>query len=164
LFFYLDAHWNEDLPLADEIDIIFGRSSNAVVMIDDFEVPGDPGFDYDDYGPGKALNAEYIAPLAEKHGLAIFYPSVPSREETGRRRGCTVLCKSAFLGRALQHIPLLRQAIDNTSPEQVSNISPEQVPPSRGVVGHTGFALEDARPQEEDLRDHGGVAQAASSG
>jgi hypothetical protein len=44
LFFYLDAHWNEDLPLAEEIDLIFSRSPCAVVMIDDFEVPGDPGF------------------------------------------------------------------------------------------------------------------------
>jgi hypothetical protein len=144
LFFYLDAHWNEDLPLADEIDIIFGRSLNAVVMIDDFEVPGDPGFDYDDYGAGKALNVEYIAPLAEKHGLAIFYPSVSSREETGRRRGCAILCKSAFLNGALQHIPLLHPAIYNASPDQVPNISPEQVPPGRE-------ALDGVRLQE-DLR------------
>jgi predicted O-methyltransferase YrrM len=113
LFFYLDAHWNDDLPLADEIAIIFGRSSNAVVMIDDFEVPGDPGFGYDDYGPEKALNAKYVAPLAETHDLAIFYPSVPSQEETGRRRGCAVLCKSVSLGGTMQGIPLLRRAIDN---------------------------------------------------
>jgi hypothetical protein len=56
LFFYFDAYSNEDLPLAEEIDIIFGRSPHAVVMIDDFEVTDDPGFAYDDYGPGKALN------------------------------------------------------------------------------------------------------------
>jgi hypothetical protein len=76
-------------------------------MIDDFEVPGDPGFGYDDYGSEKALNQKYIAP---PHGLTIFYPSAPSREETGRWRGCAVLCKSAFLGGTLQGIPLLRQA------------------------------------------------------
>ena len=38
LVFYLDAHWNDDLPLAEELDIIFGRCPSAVVMIDDFEV------------------------------------------------------------------------------------------------------------------------------
>jgi predicted O-methyltransferase YrrM len=135
-FFYLDAHWSEDLPLADEIDIIFARSSKAVVMIDDFEVPGDPGFGYDDYGSEKALNAKYVASLAETHDLEIFYPSAPSWEETGSRRGCAVLCKSGSFGGMLASIPLLRQAIDNISPEQVPNISPEQVQQSRRVVGH----------------------------
>jgi len=110
LFFYLDAHWNDDLPLAEEIDLIFSRSSNAVVMIDDFEVPDDPGFGYDYYGPGKALNAEYIAASAKTHSLAIFYPSASSQEETGRRRGCVVLCKTAVLGSELQAISLLRRA------------------------------------------------------
>jgi hypothetical protein len=108
LFFYLDAHWNEDLPLAEEIDIIFGRSPNAVVMIDDFEVPDDPGFGYDHYGPGKALNAAYIAPLAEAHDLAVLYPSARSQEETGQRRGCAVLCK-AVLGGGLESLSLLRR-------------------------------------------------------
>ena len=110
LFFYLDAHWNADLPLAEEINIIFDRSPSAVVMIDDFEVPGDSGFAYDDYGPGKALNADYIAPLIEAHDLASFYPATPSQEETGLRRGCVVLCKAALLGAELQAIPLLRRA------------------------------------------------------
>jgi hypothetical protein len=39
LFFYLDAHWNDDLPLAEEIEIIFARCPAAVVMVDDFRVP-----------------------------------------------------------------------------------------------------------------------------
>lgn len=60
LFFYLDAHWNENLPLAEEIDIVFGRCPSAVVMVDDFQVPADPGYGYDDYGPGKALVSGYI--------------------------------------------------------------------------------------------------------
>ena len=61
LFFYLDAHWNEDLPLAEEIDIAFSRCPFALVMIDDFQVPFDPGYGYDDYGAGKALVPSYIA-------------------------------------------------------------------------------------------------------
>jgi hypothetical protein len=108
LFAYLDAHWEVDLPLAEEIDIIFSRSPYAVVMIDDFEVPNDPGFSYDDFGPGKALNAKYIAPLAKEHDLSILYPSVSSQQETGRRRGCVVLCKAAMLGNKLQALSLLR--------------------------------------------------------
>ncbi len=116
LFFYLDAHWNEDLPLADEIEIICTRSSNSVIMIDDFQVPNDAGFCYDDYGPGKALNADYIAPLVHAHDLEVFYPSVSSQEETGRRRGCAILSKSSFRS-ALERIPLLRKSACDACPE-----------------------------------------------
>jgi len=109
LFVYLDAHWNEDLPLAAEIEIIFSNSSHAVVMIDDFEVPDDPGYGFDDYGPGKALNADYIARLSELYQLAIFYPSTSSKDETGSRRGCVILCKAGVFGSRLEDIPLLRR-------------------------------------------------------
>jgi predicted O-methyltransferase YrrM len=110
LLFYLDAHWDADLPLAEEIDIIFDRTPNAVVMIDDFEVPSDPGYGYDDYGPGKALNAEYIATLVKTYDLAVFYPSAPSHEDTGLRRGCAILCKASVLGRKFEAIELLRSS------------------------------------------------------
>src|SRR5262249_5741046 len=43
LFVYLDAHGNDDLPLADELEIVFGACPNAIVMIDDFKVPFDDG-------------------------------------------------------------------------------------------------------------------------
>jgi hypothetical protein len=97
LFCYLDAHWNDDLPLAEELDIIFSRSQSVIVMIDDFQVPGDSGYSYDDYGPGKVLNSEYINPAVQCYGLALFLPATPSREETGARRGCAVLCREAML-------------------------------------------------------------------
>jgi hypothetical protein len=114
LFIYLDAHWNEDLPLGEEIDIIFSRCLRAVVMIDDFEVHDDPGFTYDDYGPGKALNYAYIAPLVETHDLALFYPSSSSQNETGRRRGCAVLCKAAVLAEKLEALPQLRRELPDS--------------------------------------------------
>ena len=112
VFFYLDAHWNDDLPLADEIDIIFSRCPWAVVMIDDFEVPSDPGYQFDDYGPGKALVLGYIRPAVLAHELRAFYPSTPSATEGGARRGCVILAKEACLGLVLASIPLLRLATD----------------------------------------------------
>src|SRR5262249_42296175 len=69
LFFYLDAHWNDDLPLAEELDIVFRRCPKAVVMIDDFQVPSDAGYGFDDYGPGKALVLSYIRPAISAHQL-----------------------------------------------------------------------------------------------
>jgi len=60
-------------------------------MIDDFEVPGDPGYGFDDYGPGKALTASYLAPAFREFEPAVAYPSLPSSRESGRKRGCVVL-------------------------------------------------------------------------
>jgi hypothetical protein len=94
LFAYLDAHWNEDLPLAEELDIVFGRCPTAVV-VDDFRVPDDPGYGYDDYGRGKALDQSYVAPAVAAHRLAVLYPVLRSAEETGQRRGCAVLANEA---------------------------------------------------------------------
>jgi hypothetical protein len=127
IFFYLDAHghvYSDDLPLAEELDIVFGQCPSAVVMIDDFEVPTDAGYGYDDYGPGKALIAAYIRPVIAAHQLQAFYPSTPSvadypstpmaaagYADPGRlRRGCVVLAKQAYHGTALVSLPLLRPA------------------------------------------------------
>jgi hypothetical protein len=107
LFFYLDAHWNYDLPLAEELELIFSRCSAAVVMIDDFQVPFDTGYGYDDYGGGKALVPCYIAPAVSVHGLRAFYPSTSSADESGARRGCVVLAKHPALILGLSSLPLL---------------------------------------------------------
>lgn len=126
VFFYLDAHWNDNLPLAEEIDIIFSRCPRAVVMIDDFEVPSDAGYGFDDYGPGKALVSGYIRPAISAHELRAFYPSTPSTADypstpmaaaglavPGKlRRGCVVLAKEACHAPDLASISLLRPATE----------------------------------------------------
>src|SRR5262249_41063976 len=91
IFVYLDAHWEDDLPLAEELDIVFSNCPSAVVMIDDFQVPGDPGYRYDDYGSGKALTPGYIQSSCKTHNLVALYPGARSADETGARRGCVVL-------------------------------------------------------------------------
>ena len=110
LFAYLDAHWNADLPLAEELEIIFSVCSGAVVMIDDFQVPDDPGYQYDDYGPDKALTLGYIASVVERFDLAVSYPKLASSDESGARRGCVVLAKRDIYGRQIGEIELLRPA------------------------------------------------------
>jgi len=47
--FYLDAHWLDKWPLEQEIEIISEQLKNAVVLIDDFKIPGNPNFVYDRY-------------------------------------------------------------------------------------------------------------------
>ena len=92
VFFYLDAHWEEDLPLREELEIIFSRWIRPIVMIDDFQVPrSDYGFD--DYGPGKTLNLPYISSVVTAHEISVYFPKASSSEETGSKRGSVVLCK-----------------------------------------------------------------------
>lgn len=62
-----------------------------VLLMDDFQVPGDVGYEYDDYGPGKALTVDYLAPVVRRHGLSVFFPKADSTEETGKKRGYCVV-------------------------------------------------------------------------
>jgi hypothetical protein len=102
-FFYLDAHWGEELPLRAEIQIIVSAWSNYMVIIDDFQVPGDPGYGFDDYGDGKRLCLEYLPEdtLAE---TTVFWPSAPSRAETGGRRGYVVLASPGVVSERLSEV------------------------------------------------------------
>ena len=93
IFCYLDAHWEEDLPLLGELEIIFGTLEHPIVMIDDFEVPGDPGYFFDDYGHAGVLTQSYIEPVVRGRDIALLYPTTPSSAESGARRGCCMLCR-----------------------------------------------------------------------
>jgi hypothetical protein len=106
---YLDAHGEGDLPLADELRVVFDSCRSAVVMVDDFQVPDDLDYSYDDYGPGNALTPEYIAGIVAACSLAMFVPSVRGVSETGYRRGCVVLARSDVHGDKLASLGLLRR-------------------------------------------------------
>ena len=115
VFAYLDAHWNADLPLREELEMIFNHCPAAVVMIDDFQVPDDPGYQYDDYGPGKSLSPAYIEPILSAYDLEAYYPSMPSSKETGATRGCVVLGSREIHGRLLRDLPLLRRSTEESN-------------------------------------------------
>ena len=108
LFFYLDAHWETDLPLAEEVDIIFRHWPDAVIMVDDFQVPFDSGYEYDDYGEDASLTPQY---LDRKLDISIekFYPSAPSEAESGAKRGCIVLSHAPETSEQLRMLETLRQ-------------------------------------------------------
>jgi hypothetical protein len=108
VFFYLDAHGSADLPLAEEIVLAFEHWPEAVVLIDDFAVPDDPGYGFDDYGPGKALTLEYLdANAILTPGL--WFPTCPSSMETGERRGCVVLARAGDVVRRVDGVTSLRR-------------------------------------------------------
>ena len=107
VFFYLDAHWGEAFPLWEELQIIFEKCSRAVIMIDDFKVPFDEGYGYDNYGEGKVLRLESLAPLYEKYKLAVFFPSKGAELESGAKRGCVVLAEEPDMIEKLMEISSL---------------------------------------------------------
>lgn len=97
-FFYLDAHWGVNLPLREELDLIIGSFEHFVIMIDDFEVPNESGYGFDDYGTGKRLSLRDF-PLHRDSRIACYVPSKPSSEESGLRRGAIVLASPELKGK-----------------------------------------------------------------
>lgn len=109
IFFYLDAHWYRELPLEEELAIIVGNWKRFVVMIDDFEVPGDSGYRFDDFYEQGSLDLATFLPVFSRLRLAPFFPSAPSQEESGSKRGCVVLAEDPSFSGALGRIPSLKQ-------------------------------------------------------
>lgn len=103
-FFYLDAHWDADLPLAEELQIISGSWQRNIIMIDDFKVPGDYGYAYDDYGGDSVLDGAYI----DRVGIAFwrFYP-VSSSKETGVKSGSILLTSDKQIADQLRTIDVV---------------------------------------------------------
>ena len=54
VFYYLDAHGRGDLPLAEELSAL-SSVHEAIIMIDDFQVPGDSGYHYSEYYRRKTI-------------------------------------------------------------------------------------------------------------
>jgi hypothetical protein len=110
VFFYLDAHWLNDLPLLDEMAQIRLGWTNFAALIDDFRVDGDDGYFYDDYGPGKALTLPLFANDPGLADLHVFWPTARSAQENGARRGWVVLASPGVVTDALAQLPQLRSA------------------------------------------------------
>lgn len=109
LLFYLDAHWYDDLPLSQELDIIASEWAQFIVMVDDFQVPDDPGYGYDNYGDDKALTLDLLRPSIKQHDLVVFFPSYTAVQETGARRGCVILTRQGEYADRLDSVSSLRR-------------------------------------------------------
>jgi hypothetical protein len=106
--FYLDAHWSIDLPLASEVEIILKNHSASIIAIDDFEVPFDRDYGFDDYGPDKRLWLPILS--AFRDAVPNFYvPSIGAAEETGAKRGCIWFASNDHLDHLLEQVPNLRK-------------------------------------------------------
>ena len=102
-FFYLDAHWYDDLPLADEIRIIQERWSEYFIMVDDFQVP-EGGYNFDRYSSGLELTLAHLEKEAvDLSEVAILFPTAASTAETSARRGTLVLTPMHIYDRFLRN-------------------------------------------------------------
>jgi hypothetical protein len=105
--FYLDAHWGERLPLGEEMRTVARAFPAAIMVIDDFQVADDSAYGFDDFGPGKRLDLDYVRRTGVA-GLRAFFPALRGAEEDGARRGCVALTANVSLADKLGQIPLLR--------------------------------------------------------
>jgi hypothetical protein len=72
-----------------------------------FRAPDDPGYGHDDYGGGRELTLDYLRILDLKD-YQVFWPTAPSSDETGKRRGCVVLANKGRVSQALAATSLIR--------------------------------------------------------
>jgi hypothetical protein len=95
------------LPLAEELQIISDAWPVWVAVVDDFAVPDDPGYGYDDYGAGRTLDRAYLHSVRVA-GLEQFWPKVRSADEDGLVRGCVVLTNRPAVAETLRASEYLR--------------------------------------------------------
>lgn len=89
-FFYLDAHWGEDLPLKVELEQITSNYVNYIICIDDFEVPNDSSWGFDSYA-GVKLDINLLEGL---ENTKIYFPNYSASLESGEKRGTVFLTNS----------------------------------------------------------------------
>jgi hypothetical protein len=114
IFFYLDAHWHDHLPLADELKIIAAHHPRAIVMIDDFKVEDDPDYGFDSYGGGQEVTLEFLERELGPHSWQAFFPKMASAQDHMATdilppRGTSVMACDPAIAAELTSVPSLRQ-------------------------------------------------------
>lgn len=107
-FVYLDAHVGvEYLPLREELEII-REWPNTIVMIDDFKVPNDGQFRWDQYDEEREISLRYIE--GSFGSGSVYFPSYRALEERlAVARGYCVISMSKRFTKVLDEIPLLER-------------------------------------------------------
>jgi len=78
--FWLDAHgYGFDWPLRDEIEFITNNFDSGIILIDDFKVPGEEQFGYDEYD-NQICSFEYIQnSINPQLDYGLYYPCYKER-------------------------------------------------------------------------------------
>lgn len=102
VFFYLDAHSENDYPLLDELEFITSNYKKSLILIDDFQVPNDDGYGFDSFN-GRKLNLKLISKSLMGKNF-IYFPMIASNIETGRLRGYVLITNSEDFKKKLDEI------------------------------------------------------------
>lgn len=107
-FVYLDAHVGvEYLPLRDELEMV-RHWPNTVIMIDDFKVPYDGEFTWDQYDNEREISLRYIE--GSFGSGSVYFPRYRAREErVAVARGYCVISMSERFDKVLDEIQLLER-------------------------------------------------------
>ena len=92
---YLDAHWELELPTAQELNELLLWGNNWVAVIDDFKVPGDDSYGFDQYG--ELVVDQSLIP----NGVRIMVPNQSAKSESGARKGTAYVFGPAYKDRNL---------------------------------------------------------------
>ena len=105
--FYLDAHWNEFMPLPDELTIIAENCEKAVILIDDFMVPWDDRFLYDEY-PDIRIDVEIINRWLrpKREDISVYMPAYdPRSDPSGKGIGFAIILMGQSQDLSLDSFP-----------------------------------------------------------
>tara|TARA_B100000900_G_C20582520_1_gene718141 strand:- start:1653 stop:2399 length:747 start_codon:yes stop_codon:yes gene_type:complete len=105
-FIYLDAHWYSDLPLNEEL-IHIEKFESAIVLIDDFKIPNDSRWKYDNYG-NTDLRIENVN-FSDK--FKKYFPNYSPIQDGGFMTGCLVLGKGEEAIQILKNSNLLDEFV-----------------------------------------------------
>jgi predicted O-methyltransferase YrrM len=90
VFAYLDAHWLEHIPLSEEIQSLLDWGGDFIAVIDDFYIPGDPGFGFDQYKNHRVD----VSHVPKSDQISVWIPDEHSSTESGARRGTAYVVSS----------------------------------------------------------------------
>lgn len=94
VLFYLDAHWLEDWPLLNELDVLIKYNlNNSVIVIHDFYNPINLELGYDSY-KGVKLDFDYIKEKIEELYKDTGYNIKYNIEGVGEKRGVIFITSS----------------------------------------------------------------------
>jgi hypothetical protein len=83
--FFLDAHWDDYLPLPNEIQSIGRHLSKAIFIIHDFQIPGRDDYGFDAYH-GQAIGIPMLkAALVQGNQYGLFLPCYSFQDAFGEQ-------------------------------------------------------------------------------
>jgi hypothetical protein len=101
---YLDAHWERELPTAQELAELLKWGNTWVAVIDDFKVPGDDSYGFDQYG--ELVVDKSLIP----QGVRLMVPNQSANFESGARKGTAYVFGPAYKNENLKEkFPSLRE-------------------------------------------------------